>query len=314
MTAPARRSGGRRRAAKLLLIPFGLLLGLVLLEAALQMAAWGVRASRGPEPPPRQPGDRVRVLCIGDSNTYGLYLEPHESYPGQLETLWTERVGTPGLEVLNLGYPGTNSSRLVRDLPQLLDRLAPDVVILMVGVNDYWTQPFPLEGESAETASGFLKRHSKLYRAYRLLRGEREGSRFERDPRPIPREGPKRMRVAGLDLDVAYTRASSDVVETSRSLERNLQRLIETARSRGVEILLMSYPARHNFYKLANGLLRRAPALAEAPLVDLTGLFEPLCPERECPDLLFHDGHPKAAGYRLIAETLVEELRPRYAR
>ena len=62
------------------------------------------------------------MLCIGDSNTYGLWLERSQAYPQQLETLWNERNESPKLEVLNLGFPGTNSSRIVRDLRRVSSR------------------------------------------------------------------------------------------------------------------------------------------------------------------------------------------------
>jgi lysophospholipase L1-like esterase len=297
----------RRRpdlAKWLLLIPLGLVMCLLLLEAALQLAAWGLFITRGPESSVPARGDRIRVLCLGDSNTYGLYVEPDASYPAQLETLWVERGGSPELEVLNLGYPGMNSSQIVRDVPDLLERLAPHLVILMVGVNDYWTLPVSEEAGDTGTVLGTL-RHSRLYRLYRLL-----GSRFERDPRPIPSEGEQRLRVEGLELDVAWTpNTEVDPKQVVSTLQRNLRRGIEIARSRGTAIALMSYPSRDSFYSSTNHVLRWASQQARVPLVDLARLFEPRCPELECPELLHSDGHPNAAGYRLIAEALVEVLR-----
>lgn len=40
--------------------------------------------------------------------------------------------------------PGTNSSRVVRDSPRILEAFDPDLAIVMVGVNDFWTQPFEI--------------------------------------------------------------------------------------------------------------------------------------------------------------------------
>jgi lysophospholipase L1-like esterase len=74
--------------------------------------------------------------------------------------VWNERVGEPRAEVLNLGFPGTNFSRPVRDLPRLLETFRPDFTIIMVGVNDFWTLPFPTEN-SEPSRQSFLKRHSK---------------------------------------------------------------------------------------------------------------------------------------------------------
>src|SRR5262245_14874294 len=126
---------------RLALAPIGLLLALLILEGGLQIGAFFLKRSKRGELPVAWVTGNLRVLCLGDSNTYGLWLEQREkeAYPQQLEALWNARVAAPKLEVLNLGFPGTNSSRLVRDVPRLLETLHPDVLILMVGVNDFWT-------------------------------------------------------------------------------------------------------------------------------------------------------------------------------
>ena len=72
----------------------------------------------------------------------------------QLEALWNESVEQPKLEVINLGFPGTNSSRVVRDFDRLLTVFAPDLLILMVGVNDFWTLPLEVEDPQRAAPEG----------------------------------------------------------------------------------------------------------------------------------------------------------------
>jgi lysophospholipase L1-like esterase len=110
---------------RLALVPIGILLGLLMLEGGLQVGAFFMKRSKRGELPVAWVTGNLRVLCLGDSNTYGLWLERKEAYPQQLEALWNQRVAAPKLEVVNLGFPGTNSSRLVRDLPRLLRRSTP---------------------------------------------------------------------------------------------------------------------------------------------------------------------------------------------
>jgi len=66
-------------------------------------------------------------------------LQENESYPAQLEKLWNERNPERPIEVLNLGYPGTNSFRIAENLDQVLSNFKPEVVLLTVGVNDMFT-------------------------------------------------------------------------------------------------------------------------------------------------------------------------------
>jgi lysophospholipase L1-like esterase len=301
---------------RLLLVALGGLASLLLLEAGLQLAArvW-TAGSRSVSIPAPASENVVRVLCLGDSNTYGLGLEPQESYPAQLEALWAERVGSPRLEVYNLGFPGTNSSRLVRDLPDLLDRLAPDVILLMVGVNDYWTRELAVEEPGDASVWQQMARHSRVRRLYWLLRARLEPPpSFTRDPRPFPAEGPRRMAVGGRSFDVDFERAEPGEHGNSASLRANLLRLVELGRERGAEVVLISYPAWSSFYPHASRVIQRAAALAKTPFVDVATVFHSRCREQTCPELLFADGHPNAAGYGVVAETLVQELDPRYGR
>jgi lysophospholipase L1-like esterase len=108
----------------------------------------------------------VRILALGDSNTYGLYLPAEDSYPAQLETLWNLRHPDAPVEVINLGYPGTNSFRLLANLPEILETFQPDLVLLMIGFNDFWT---PVEVPATASELSWLKKlqlHSRLYQLF----------------------------------------------------------------------------------------------------------------------------------------------------
>ena len=56
------------------------------------------------------------MLALGDSNTYGLWVEPAESYPAVFERRWNADPARRPIEVLNLGFPGTNASMVRRDI------------------------------------------------------------------------------------------------------------------------------------------------------------------------------------------------------
>ena len=190
--------GAARWLKRLALVPLGVALGLLALEALLQVAALAVHLGGGPTPAAWLTGNR-RVLCLGDSNTYGLYLPDRaQAYPQTFEALWNERVASPRIEVLNLGYPGTNSSRLRRDLPRMLEAFAPDVVILMVGSNDYWTAPVDIAPSGAfARAAQSVKRHSRVYQLSYMLRralvGRSAGDRL-RSARQRWRRGHRALR------------------------------------------------------------------------------------------------------------------------
>ena len=75
----------------------------------------------------------MRYVALGDSYTIGTGVAAADRFPDQLVRATPEL----GLElVANLGINGFTTADLIRDeLPQL-HGLAPDVVTLLIGVND----------------------------------------------------------------------------------------------------------------------------------------------------------------------------------
>jgi lysophospholipase L1-like esterase len=285
------------------LITFGLAVTLVGLELALQLGAVVVRFTHESRGAAKDPG-RFRVVCLGDSNTFGLYLEPHESYPAQLERELAALRPERPVEVLNLGAPGLNSSRLLREFPGLLESLAPDLVIIMVGVNDLWTDPDAESSARPTTLRAFLTRHSRVLRLARLLRARgradvevaiENGTPFERADQWV--------RVGDRDFDFGFQRAPVNMFMAEQQLSRNLLKLRDLSVASGTRALFMTYPGRYELYGRAN----RAILLAAGkglPLLDLKEIFRDPCPLAKCPELLFEDQHPNAKGYRLVARQI----------
>ena len=103
-----------RTAARGGALLLGIVLSLVLVEILLDLGA-AFNSWRGDRRFAGSTGGQHRVLCVGDSNTYGLYVGAADAYPGRLQALLGDSVA-----VVNLGYPGNNSSSLSAYLPGLL--------------------------------------------------------------------------------------------------------------------------------------------------------------------------------------------------
>lgn len=86
-----------------------------------------------------KPPGRYRIICIGDSVTFGVPEElnkPGEAFPKQLEAIL--RTNFPGreIEVLNAGIHGYTSYQGLAQLKYRLVRYQPDLVIVQFGIND----------------------------------------------------------------------------------------------------------------------------------------------------------------------------------
>jgi len=84
-------------------------------------------------------GPALRYVALGDSYTIGTSVAPADRWPDRLVATFTEdrAANGPSLElVANLGVDGYTTADLIRDeLPPLVG-LRPDVVSVLIGVND----------------------------------------------------------------------------------------------------------------------------------------------------------------------------------
>ncbi len=324
--------GGRARAqtiaGRFLLVLLGLTSGVLLLEASLHLLAW--RLGRDPTPVLAGQGKTV-LVTVGDSNTYGLYLREEEAYPAVLSRLWRDHGGRPPLAVVNLGYPGMNSTLLASQFGRVLQELRPRVVTLMLGVNDFWTIPMPARGEDAavERLRRWFWQHVRTYRLLYFLFRSAE-LHLAQVPQDLRRVRPgefftrwsSRARVGETELQLGFevdaaAEAPASVRETT--LAANLAAMVEEARRSGACVLLLTYAADGGLYWLANQTVRRLAGELGVGLVDLASTFAPRCPVRvegslvqaksHCPQYLFPDQHPTALGHREIALRLLEPVR-----
>lgn len=289
----------------------------LLLELTLQLAALLVR-EQARQVEARWLTGHTRILAVGDSNTYGLYLEAPDAWPAQLEKQWNSAHPDHAIEVLNLGYPGTNSFRVRDNLPALLDKLAPDLVFLMIGFNDFWT---PAESLSATATPLWqqLKNRSRLYKLYAMWQRNRINQRDMTFGSPRPSENvdlnklqdPANIEKHLLTMDgenFYMGTLQGEPARNMKALADNLAVMIRTVRAHDADVVLLTYPSNWGFYPGANKWLKKSAEDNHVPLIDITPLFITQCADGppSCPSLLFHDGHATAAGNKQVASKVME--------
>lgn len=115
---------------------------------------------RGNETTLKKPADTYRIVCLGDSLTFGWGVSQDQTFCAQLERLLNANPpSTPPsrvhYEVLNLGVGNYNTVQEVESLRTLGLQLDPDLVLLGYFIND--AEPI------SEPAPGFFVEHSYLY-------------------------------------------------------------------------------------------------------------------------------------------------------
>jgi len=91
---------------------------------------------------------KVKIVCFGDSITFGVADNLALGYPGRLLLNYA-----PNTEIVNLGIPGENTDQGILRAPlQFASHTDADFVVTLEGVNDYWLA----NRDSARTRSNLL--------------------------------------------------------------------------------------------------------------------------------------------------------------
>lgn len=310
-SSSSRRRFARRLAAAALV----LVVGVAVLEVGLQLAARlvGDRASAW------HPNASNKILCVGDSHTYGAGVPRDRAYPAQLQELLDAR--EPGVHsVVNLGLPGMSSTQLRNRVPVWLQRYRPGVLVVWVGVNDAWNRA-EVGSEAGGTASlldAALSR-SRLYRLVRVALHDRDLGRYTAKGRedrawhvtdvdePLVDEV-WTVRHDGVTERIAHGRHEQPPglpdgreVEMAARLDRDLAAVAGYARLAGVPMVLVTYPLEVSWFHVVNRVARRIAGTHDLALVE-TAVALARVPEDE------RDwtgvAHPGPTIYREIAEEI----------
>jgi lysophospholipase L1-like esterase len=188
--------------------------------------ARGFRASPFAPPTGRTAARALRIVCLGDSRTFGVWRDRASirfdaDYPSRLEAE-IRRFRRGPLEVINAGVIGYSSSNgLHQYVTRILD-LGPDVVIATFGFNDHLLSFAPARRieESRNPLARQLRYALSSSALYRLAEGTRQSIGFLH-PKPF---------------SVRWV--------TPERYAENLRRFGEVSRENGIRLLLLAFPLR----------------------------------------------------------------------
>jgi tetratricopeptide (TPR) repeat protein len=111
--------------------------------------------------------DEFVILCLGESTTASMYDEGKDiSWPAALQASLNEVNLGKKIKVINEGIVGINSTIILDHLDENLAKYHPDLVIAMMGTNDYGVVQYETTAD-IKTNSGLPR--SKVYRLIKFL-------------------------------------------------------------------------------------------------------------------------------------------------
>lgn len=270
-----------------------------------------------------------RIVLMGASTIYGIYVRDDETSAAQLERQFNESHEGKRVEVINAGIPGWVSSETLRSLTGKILRMHPDVILVADGRNEVFPQLFNnyRDDYSHYRRADYNSRDSNyqyknLFRVSYLLmflitRGPGHLGFSNRDENPS--YAVIDYRNAPTDDDILRNSAQPARLNAFR---RNLEQIVQLCRENNVEPVLSTIPFVREKYvsnniqanertmpviakqaETNNGLIRTIAGELKVPLVDPA-----LSLSR--PDLLVDDCHFNGQGEKAYADLMFKAITP----
>lgn len=123
------------------LILIGLIIIPLIVECSLRLAGRIYYSQRAVKESKEQKEERaIKILCLGDSFTFGSGAKQGYSYPEQLERLLNKNNPDSKFRVYNYGgcVPGANSSYVLKVLDKTIADYQPQIIIVLIGMHNKW--------------------------------------------------------------------------------------------------------------------------------------------------------------------------------
>jgi lysophospholipase L1-like esterase len=272
--------------------------------------------------------NEFRILSLGESTTFGVGVDNHDTYTAILESLLQTRHPDKTIRSINAGVSAYSSFQSLKYLQLKGVELKPDVVVFYHELNDYLPSTLrdssqkeigvmktdkQLYASRTQWLSRNLMRWSALFRSlsYRVAnRNIRALNRDQVENNPLQNVGlpnigiPPRLRRAGDSQE--FTSAISERSFGQRVSEKErlevLEELVSTCKQHGIALVVVHPSYRHS---------RRHECLLTRFCFDQKVLmleaYDALHPPHLDPQALYRDfWHPNREGHRRLAEALAE--------
>ncbi|MCB0335310.1 MAG: SGNH/GDSL hydrolase family protein, partial [Bdellovibrionales bacterium] len=250
---------------------------------------------RGEEPSQRWK-EKTKILFVGDSFTFGSFVDDADTLPAQTARLLDMNL----YEVFNAGLGGSTINDQIHFLEKALI-VNPDVVVLVYSENDLddlYASPalYKQLEDNRKMKSGLL---GTVYSAVKdtclfnlVLRARalwRNRNTEGKKAKELDAQGVQQVRGRSL---IEY--------------RRNFDKFSNLVSAAGAQLIFVTFPSHHTLYdqdwpSTIGSVLKAVPAIDS---LDLTPILKQQGLERNELYLLPYDGHPSAKAYALAASEL----------
>ncbi|MCP3917884.1 MAG: hypothetical protein GY711_20245 [bacterium] len=269
------------------------------------------RGLRGPELELDFEPDEYRVVCLGDSCTFGKGVVEADSWPRQLERLLGEKAAGADWHpvVANLGVNGYSGRAYEEMYREIGAELKPNLVVIGYNLNDF---PNAIRAVDQEV---FNRRglRTAMPTGVRDFLGRFGLYRFARQTYYHMNRAKDWKNAEGFAKGAGESSADSEVWRKQRGY---LEAIRDAARASGAQMAVFLFPYESQVYldsfeTAPIDRLRQTCHEIGVPFVDLAEEFRGAARAETPPKQLFLRGdryHPNSEGYGIVATAVVRTL------
>jgi lysophospholipase L1-like esterase len=98
----------------------------------------------------------TRIICIGSSETFGLYEQPGSEFPRQLEKTLNKRAAADVFQVVNVAYPGETIRTSTLRVGEIAEQIKPQFAVIYSSPGNYiWLPWIRAQSNSPVENNGF---------------------------------------------------------------------------------------------------------------------------------------------------------------
>jgi len=249
---------------------------------------------------PENKGDEFRILSLGESTTFGLWVKQEETYSVSLEERMGSVKGKP-LRVINAGLPGYTLFQGYIYLKHRGIELKPDAVMIYFGHNDFLPVANLRKRDGMATVRTLGLSDWELFQQRQAFKWKlgfwlAQRSNFVRATMSSPNKNVKQESI----------KANPDKVRVPREHREQLLKMYQEFCAARDIVFIVIVPWYQTFKKHI-ALLRKFAAENNVLIVDLPKILE--IPNKR-KKIFFRDStHPNPRGHRAIAEAIAGKLR-----
>jgi len=244
---------------------------------------------RGEDIALEKPDDVYRIVAVGGSTTFAVYLPWNQSYPYFLQEELRARFGTDKIEVINAGLTGSTAAESFHRLGTQILPLDPDMVVIYHAFNDLLPRVF---NDYQEDYYHFRKSDpnnppglSRFY-IYRLaLRVFSPGLFHENNN--LAKQVWKTQNLPASDTD----RTQNFLDSTNEAFRFNMENMILLLKARNVEVVLASFGINLRIWHWLDAI---PPYVWEVGIAENNATIEDLAATHSLPLIPFADANFKA--------------------